>query len=664
LNPSLAQPLTLAQWMYTGALACYLIFFLLFLRFFWWKFTAERKHWQRRPPLDLERLAAASAAAAHPVPRFTVLVPARNEADVIAATVEHLLKLEYPADKFELLVVTDAKEERAAREDLPQLVATVHRHLRAGRVPAEAGDRVRDLSLAALIHLAQTGWAENRRPDWSLPGPEQSGLAPASQRYLAWELARGLVGRRPRHQQERVAQMLRRRRPEATPAQVRQGLAGLLALALPALVAAHRLAGHQDQRSLQRLIANVARAHHDITQELLYQLADTLARDILLRVERAEQAGELAALLTRAYQEIFPTTQDVVAAIMAARPAGALPALRHVSVPADFDGALGGACVGHDVASTKGRALNWAMQFVNPESTWCGFYDAESRPDPRVLLYVAQRWLTAIANRERIPRIFQGPVFQVRNFTEMSPVCKIAALYQSIAHDWILPSVFKKLPFVGGTNVFVERHLLQTIGGFDRSALTEDLELGTRAYLRAGAWPEFLPLPSSEQTPPTFKGFYRQRLRWASGHLQVYRKIKREVAPCPQRRRLLRTLWLRGHAEWTFYQLAILVPIAVLVLQFVNLMDPSFVPAVVRSALGLLTAVYPLFTVYAYIRYFPFVDAAAMPVSITDHLRVVLQLMLLPIAAFFLPLPYSSALVLDGIGKGPQSWVKTPRTRE
>src|SRR5690606_21842147 len=110
----------------------------------------------------------------------------------------------------------------------------------------------------------------------------------------------------------------------------------------------------------------------------------------------------------------------------------------------------------------------------------------ESRPHRDVLLYIASRHGTGG------PSIFQGPVFQVRNFYEMGPFSKIASLYQSVAHEWVLPALFQRLPFVGGTNLFVRPRLLQRIGGFDHELLTEDLELGTRAYLEVGEWPEYL----------------------------------------------------------------------------------------------------------------------------------------------------------------------------
>src|ERR1700761_4751143 len=44
-------------------------------------------------------------------PTVTVLIPAYNEADCIAATVENKLTQDYPADKLQIIVVSDASDD-------------------------------------------------------------------------------------------------------------------------------------------------------------------------------------------------------------------------------------------------------------------------------------------------------------------------------------------------------------------------------------------------------------------------------------------------------------------------------------------------------------------------------------------------------------------------
>ncbi len=469
--------MNIPQILYIAAMVIYVLFFLLFLRYFWWKRYAEVNYWKRRPDLSRCMVLRLAEEKGVEVPFIAVLIPARNEADVIGRTIDHMTRMNYPKDRYEIIVITDEKE-----------------------------------------------------------------------------------------------------------------------------------------------------------------------------------------ILARPEGELSPTTQDIVQQkIEELRSRGRGSLLKHVMVPYDFEGRFGGACIEEWVPSTKGRALNYGLSFLDPRAEMCGFFDAESRPDPGVLLYIAYRRLI---DGDKA-RMFQGPVFQVRNFYQMGPLSKIASLYQSITHEWYMPVLMKRLPFVGGTNLFVERALLEQIGGFDHLALTEDLELGARAYLEAGAWPEYLPYSSTEQTPSTYRAFFRQRLRWGTGHLQVVDKFRKENKyPWEKKGPLLRKLFWKGQGEWVFYQSAVMVPLIVLTLSATGQMDNSLVPRVIREGLATTTLVYFAFTFYAFWKYSPYLDSSSRPRTWLGRYAALSQLFCLPVAAFFFPLPYSSALVLRALHKQPQLWIKTPRTRE
>ena len=661
-------PLTMPQTIYLGAVGCYLLFFALFLRLFWWKRYADRHFWKRRPHLSVDRLRARAQGLGQALPRFTVLVPARNEADVIERTVDHMSRLEYPPELYEVLVVTDEKEALAAERRRNTAVANGAAAMRQGavdRLGAESESAA--LILALLGACALDGFDEVSRRLGRSEGLRMLQRVPAPLlRPMVWEAADRLTQRRGKKVAPALLRLLRIRLPAATDENLQSAYAGLLSLAIPSAVAFARLRGADGHALGRRLAALAAQAHHSLTREIIHSMCDALAAGLLERLELAAESPDLEARLGAIYREIFPTTQDImdrkVRELAGQRDR---PVLKHEVVPRDFDGDLGGRRLGVEVPSTKGRALNWALSAIDGRTTWCGFYDAESRPDPNVMLYVAHKVLEAKAHDAPPPRIFQGPVFQVRNWYEMGAFCKIASLYQAIAHDWYLPALFRRLPFVGGTNLMVEARLLKEIGGYDSSSLTEDLELGTRAYLRAGAWPEYLPYPSSEQTPPTFAGFYRQRLRWATGHLQVMGKIRAmEQCDPAKKERLLRTLWFKGQGEWIFYQSATLVPPVIITLWFFDLVDPNVLGTAWHVGMNLLSTAYLGFTIYAFFRYLAFLDQSARPRRWLGQLGALAQLLVLPLAAFLFPVPYSSAMVLASLGRGPSQWVKTPRTRE
>lgn len=655
--------MTPPQLIYLIAVSLYAAFFLLFCRFFWWKRYAERRYWRRRPELSIDRVRELAGRQGQELPFFSVLVPARNEASVIERTIDHLADLQYPWDRYEVVVITDEKELIASHADQARAVAEAAAFLRGrGGSRPGIGEQGEGLVLGLLSQLALKGWEGVRRSYGEAVPHGLEAVSEREQRALVRATAQDLWQGRGRVFAPRVMRGLRRIVPHSDEKTVLRNYAVLLSLAMPAVVALAHLKGDPYRKQLRRMTAQAARAHHALTQEILHAMTEGLAADTLRRLEPICESPRLERVLDAIYREVHPTTQDLVqlkARELALR--GNVAALRHLVVPSDFDGRVGGRCLGHDVPSTKGRALNYALGTIGSRTRWCGFYDAESRPDTRVLLYVAFRDL---CDGPRVS-ILQGPVFQVRNFYEMGTFCRIASLYQALAHDWYLPALFRRLPFVGGTNLFVRSDLLKQIGGYDQASLTEDLELGTRAFLSAGAWPEYLPYPSSEQTPPTLRSFYRQRLRWGTGHLQVMDKIRRSKGyPAAKRRALLRELFRKGQLEWVVYQFATFVPPAVMVLWWKGLVDPQILSEWVRWILNALSLVYIGFTIYAFFRYLPHVDPTGRPQAFWGRAAVILQLFFLPLAAFAFPVPYSSALVLKTLGLGPRTWHKTPRTPE
>lgn len=656
-----------AEWVYLVAVGLHLFFFALFLRLLWWKRYADVTYWRRRPELSLERLVRQAQGLGQALPRFSLIVPARNEADVIERTVDHLAGLTYPKALYEVVVVTDAKEEQAAGERRSAAVAEAAAALRGGAGLPAPDTTAGGLVMALIASMALDGIGEAARRLGPDEGIQHLRRIPAPLlRPIIWEAALHMLHKGSGRTDHRLLRTLRTRLPELGQEPLQRAYAALLSLAIPCAVAFASLRGEDGAALGRRLATLAAQAHHSLTRELIQSLCSALAADLMVRLEGLATDPLVSERLSAAYREVYPTTQDIMerkVAEYARRPDA--PAVKHVVVPADFDGQLNGRRLGVTVPSTKGRALNWALGFIDGRSTWCGFYDAESRPDSRVMLYLAHRVLEARRSEAPLPRIFQGPVFQVRNWYDMGAFCKLASLFTAISHEWHLPVIYRTIPFVGGTNVFVETRLLQEIGGFDSSTLTEDLELGTRAWLKARAWPEYLPYPSSEQTPPTFMGFYRQRLRWASGHLQVMRKIRAEaLGTREQRQRLLRSLWFKGQGQWLFYQAATLVPLTVAILWALGLVDPTVLPPEWRYGLHLMSALYIGFAVYLLLRYLRYVDPTSRPLMWLGQLVAVGQILVLPLAGFLFPVPYFSALVLAAAGKGPSHWVKTPRTRE
>ncbi|HHY17756.1 MAG TPA: glycosyltransferase [Firmicutes bacterium] len=660
--------MTTAQTLYVVAFSVYLLFFVLFARFFVWKHYSEKKYWNQKPHLTQEDLEMTASRMGKKVPFISILVPARNESLVIENTLRHLVSLHYDEQSFEIICVTDEKEILAAKKERQKVLTAAKTLIRDPHdkhlIGMEIAQKTRETIISSLSEYALAEFLSRTfETDYSLGIPELS-LLPAKERHMiVRDISIEIFNSGGTPNVKRLRSIVRKICPWLSELDIDRLYPASLAVSMPVLAAYTQFFDDSGYPVLKRAINHTARANHELTQDIILRMTEFIAGRVAAILKSTVNTQEFKKKILAAMKDMYPTTQEVVGAVQQdlKQRKKIYPELRHVVVPFDFDGKLSGKRTGGDVPSTKGRALNWGLSFLNPRSEICGFYDAESRPHWEVLLYVGYKRLLAPGTS----RVLQGPVFQVRNFYSMSPFCRIAALYQAIAHDWYLPWLFRTLPFVGGTNVFVEKTLLIDIGGWDCHVLTEDLELGVRAYLKCSAWPEYLPYSSSEQTPPNFRAFFKQRLRWGTGHLQVVDKISADsIGALSQRRTLKRNLIIKGQLEWVAYQIATFVPPIAMILHYRKLLDPHIVPPAGQWMLSLFSMVYMGFTVYAFRRYREHLDTSVEPDGFTGWAAVYLGLLLLPLAAFMFPVPYTTALILKTVGKEPKTWVKTPRTGE
>ena len=86
-------------------------------------------------------------------PAVSILVPAHNEAQVIAGTLEHLRALDYPADRMEIIIVDDGSNDGTG--DIVEEIGKQDRRVRCLRVPPEKGGRGKSAALTLAIESSK-----------------------------------------------------------------------------------------------------------------------------------------------------------------------------------------------------------------------------------------------------------------------------------------------------------------------------------------------------------------------------------------------------------------------------------------------------------------------------------------------------------------------------
>jgi cellulose synthase/poly-beta-1,6-N-acetylglucosamine synthase-like glycosyltransferase len=162
-------------------------------------------------------------------------------------------------------------------------------------------------------------------------------------------------------------------------------------------------------------------------------------------------------------------------------------------------------------AGGKSAALNRGLREARFEAI--AVYDADNTPEPDALLHLA-RQLAAHPDLGAVIGTFRC-VNRKRNLlTRMINI-------ESLSYQWIVQAgrwMLMRVCSLPGTNLIIRRPLLESLGGWDESALTEDAELSIQIY-EAGYQIKLVPYAVTwEQEPERLSTWFRQRVRWARGN--------------------------------------------------------------------------------------------------------------------------------------------------
>ncbi|HHS13248.1 MAG TPA: glycosyltransferase [bacterium] len=170
----------------------------------------------------------------------------------------------------------------------------------------------------------------------------------------------------------------------------------------------------------------------------------------------------------------------------------------------------------------KAFALNLGLK--KAQYSMIAVYDADNRPEPDSL----KKLVVHLMSDSRLGAVLG----KFRTLNRGRNLLTRFINVETLGFQWIVQAgryrAFK-VAILPGTNCMIRREVLEALGGWDESAITEDSELSVRIY--RGGWKiGFVPgAVTWEQEPETLKAWIRQRTRWVRGTNHVIRKFGKEA---------------------------------------------------------------------------------------------------------------------------------------
>ena len=170
----------------------------------------------------------------------------------------------------------------------------------------------------------------------------------------------------------------------------------------------------------------------------------------------------------------------------------------------------------------KSAALNRGLRECRHQVI--GIFDADNVPEKDSVLHLARQLATD-------PQV--GAVIgKFRCINKGKNLLTRLINLESLAFQWIVQAGrwnLMRLSTLPGTNYLIRRDVLESLGGWDVQALTEDAEMSVRIY-QAGYLIKFVPYAVTwEQEPETVRVWFKQRVRWARGNNYVLQKYLGQV---------------------------------------------------------------------------------------------------------------------------------------
>jgi cellulose synthase/poly-beta-1,6-N-acetylglucosamine synthase-like glycosyltransferase len=171
--------------------------------------------------------------------------------------------------------------------------------------------------------------------------------------------------------------------------------------------------------------------------------------------------------------------------------------------------------------ASKGKptALNLALPHITGEIV--GVFDADSLPEKEVL-----RKVTSHFNDKKVIAV-QGRTTSINE--KRNILTRVIAMEEKAWFQALLGGREKLQLFVPltGSCQFVRRNVLEELGGWDETSLTEDVELALRLVEKNHLIKYAPDVCSGQETPNSLGELIRQRVRWYRGYMETALKYGR-----------------------------------------------------------------------------------------------------------------------------------------
>jgi cellulose synthase/poly-beta-1,6-N-acetylglucosamine synthase-like glycosyltransferase len=175
--------------------------------------------------------------------------------------------------------------------------------------------------------------------------------------------------------------------------------------------------------------------------------------------------------------------------------------------------------ISEKTAKGKPAALNLALPFVNGEIV--GVFDADSLPEKEVLSRVASYFT------DKKVMALQGRTFSLNE--KNNALTRVIAIEEKAWFQALLSGREKLQLFVPltGSCQFVRRNIVEELGGWDETSLTEDVEFALRLVEKNYLIKYAPDVCSGQETPNSLGNLVRQRVRWYRGYMETALKYGR-----------------------------------------------------------------------------------------------------------------------------------------